>query len=112
MGSDSWVEADTLDNGTGVEAFDFGVGVEFVEIADAKCEVGISEKFDSLCLGEPHIKGWDILLDGTLLKESSESVGTLFEEGTIGEAVDGIVELGVGSIFRWDRESGDDARGI
>ena len=41
MCADAWVEANALDDGLGIEPFDFGVGVEFVEVADAKSQVGL-----------------------------------------------------------------------
>ena len=52
MCTDAWVEAYALDNGLGIESFDFGVGVEFVEVTDAEGEVGVGEEFYGFCFFE------------------------------------------------------------
>ena len=49
------IETDALDYCLGVESFDLSVCVEFVEIADAQCEVGIGEELYSLGFLHAHI---------------------------------------------------------
>ena len=62
MCTDAWVEAYALDNGLGIESFDFGVGVEFVEVADAEGEVGVGEEFYGFCFLETHEENRDTLV--------------------------------------------------
>ena len=54
MHTDARVEADTFDDGGRIQALDLGIGVEFVEVADAEGQVGIGEELDSLGLLESH----------------------------------------------------------
>ena len=62
MCTDAWVEAYALDNGLGIESFDFGVGVEFVEVTDAEGEVGVGEEFYGFCFLETHEENRDTLV--------------------------------------------------
>ena len=43
MSADARVQTHSLNDGLGVEAFDFGVGVKLVEVAHAEGEVGVGE---------------------------------------------------------------------
>ena len=59
MGTDTRVETDALDDGLRIETFYFGIGVKFVEIADAQGEVRVGEEFYGFRLFHTHEKAWD-----------------------------------------------------
>lgn len=75
MGTDTGIQADTLDNRTGVEPLDFGVSIEFIEIAHAEGEVGVGEEFDGLRFGRAHIEDRDVFLDGPFDEKAGEDPG-------------------------------------
>ena len=88
------VETHAVDDLLGVEAFHLGVGVELVEVADAKSEVSIGEKFHGLGFGGAHEEGIDVGFERALLKEGCKGAR-------------GFVEVGIAF-----GASDDDARGI
>ena len=73
--ADAGVETHAVDDLLRVEAFHLGVGVELVEVADAKSEVSIGEKFHGLGFGGAHEEGVDVGLERALLKEGSKGAG-------------------------------------
>ena len=52
--ADAGIKTDALNDGSGVEALDLGVGVEFVEVAHTQSKVGVGKEFDGLGLLEFH----------------------------------------------------------
>ena len=46
VGANSWVHTYAVDNHLRVQAFDLGIGVKLVEVADPDCEIGVGEKLD------------------------------------------------------------------
>ena len=68
MGTDSWIQAYTVDDVCGVKSFGFGVGIQLIEIGHTKCQIGIGKEFHCFCFGKAHIQSVDILFDGTLLQ--------------------------------------------
>ena len=51
MGTDSWIQADALDDSFRVKAFHLSVGVEFIKVAHSQGEIGVCEEFDGFGLG-------------------------------------------------------------
>ena len=92
--ADAGVETHAVDDLLGVEAFHLGVGVKFVEVADAQGEVGVGEEFHGLGFGGAHEEGVDVGLERALLKEGGEGAGSFVQVGVAFGASD------------------DDARGI
>ena len=43
VGANAGVETNARNNGLGIEAFDLGIGVELVEVADTKCQIRVSK---------------------------------------------------------------------
>ena len=72
MCPDTGIKAYTLNNGFAVQPLYFRIGVKFIEIADAQCQIGISKKFDCLRLFHAHEKRVDVFLDSPLLQKSSK----------------------------------------
>ena len=79
MRADARVEADAFDDILRVEALEFGVGVELVEVADAQGQVGVGEELHRFGLGAAHEEDGDVLLDGTGLQKLGEGFGGGFE---------------------------------
>ena len=75
------VETHAVDDLLGVEAFHLGVGVELVEVADAKSEVSIGEKFHGLGFGGAHEEGIDVGFERALLKEGCKGAARLRRGG-------------------------------
>ena len=61
MVANAWIETNATDDRCRVETLDFGISIQLVEVADAKSEVGVGKKFDSLGLLEPHEEQGDTL---------------------------------------------------
>ena len=75
MRADAGVEAYAVDDGLGVQAFHFGVGVQFVEVADTQGEVGVGEEFNCLCFCRSHEQDVDVFLNRSFLQEGGKGVG-------------------------------------
>ena len=79
MVSNPGVEANALNNGASIQAFQFGVGVEFVKIADAKCEIGVSKEFHRLGFGRAHIEYRHVFLQCAFFYQLSKEMRLFFE---------------------------------
>ena len=79
MVSNPGVEANALNNGASIQAFQFGVGVEFVKIADAKCEIGVSKEFHRLGFGRAHIEYRHVFLQCAFFYQLSKEMSLFFE---------------------------------
>ena len=79
MRSDTRVKAHAVDDLAGVQALGFRVRVQLVEVGDAQSQVRVGEQLDGLGLGEAHEQCMDVLLDGALLQQLGEGVGSLDE---------------------------------
>ena len=71
---DAGVEAHALDYRVGVQALHLRVGVELVEVAHPQGEVRVGEELHCLSLGQPHVKGLDVLLQRAFLQQGGELV--------------------------------------
>lgn len=58
-----------MDDLTGIEAMDFGIGVEFVEIRHAHCKVGVGEEFNGFGFGGTGEQDCDVLFNRALLQQ-------------------------------------------
>ena len=54
MSTDTWVEAYTRDDCLRVEPLDLSIGIELIEIADTKGEIGVGEELDGLGFLQAH----------------------------------------------------------
>ena len=72
--SDTRVQAHAPDDGGRVKTLHLRVGVELVEVAHTQGEVRVGEELHSLSLGQPHVKGLDVLLQRALLQQGGELV--------------------------------------
>ena len=103
--ADSWVKADTFDDGLRVKAFYLRIGVKFIEVADTQGEVGVGEELHGLGLFHAHKERVNVLLDCALLKKSGE-YPCIFLSLRIADGVDGgvllvpFLVLGGGEDFR------------
>ena len=79
MASDSRIETDSVDDRPGIETFHLGICIQFIEIADPQCQVGICEQFHGLGFRHSHIQGVDIFFYGPFLQKSGKSMCRLFQ---------------------------------
>ena len=81
MGADAGIQTYALDDGLRVQPLDFGVGIEFVEVAHAQGKVGVGEELHGLGFHHPHEQGRDVLLDGSLLEQAGKQPCIFFGLG-------------------------------
>ena len=132
-GVDAGVEAHALDDGTAVKALDLGVGVEFVEVADAEGEVGVGEEFHGLgflhahahgqgmplvfsrgqtpsAMGERAVEGEGVAIaDGASTSRAAKVVSGLAEAIDVGDGGDGLVFIGEVGVVHLLRVADNDA---
>jgi len=63
VGANTGVQTDAIDDGLGVESLHLGIGVELVEVADAKSQIGICKEFNGFCLFHAHKQTRDALVE-------------------------------------------------
>ena len=73
------IQAHSVYDCTGVKTLHLGVCVQFIEETYAQCQIGVGEQFHGLGLGGSHIKGINILLDGSLLQQVCKCVCGLLQ---------------------------------
>ena len=76
MCADTGIEADALDDSLWIKAFDFSIGVEFVEVRDTKSKVCVGKEFYSLGLFHAHKQGGDVFLLRSLAQQGGEGLGS------------------------------------
>ena len=76
MVADARVQADAVNDVTGVQAAHLGVGVQLVKIGHTQGQVGVGKQLDGLGLGQAREDGIHILLDGPLLQKPRKGMGT------------------------------------
>ena len=109
--ADARVEADALDDGAAVEALDFGVRVELVEVAHAQGEVGVGEELDGLGLFHAHEEGGDVVFDSAFLEEAGEGLGVRLCLGVADGFDGGVLFVEPGAFYHLG-VAHDDAAGI
>ena len=67
MRADARIQADTLDDGLGVQSLHLCIRIQFVEVAYTQCQVGIGKQLHCLCFFQPHEQRIDVFLDGSFL---------------------------------------------
>lgn len=112
VGADTGVEPDALDDGLRVESLDLGVGVQLVEVADAKGKVCVGEELYGLCLLGAHVEGGYVLLERPLLKQSGESVRGPGHAVDVGDGEDCLVGGAMLVTLHELGDAGHDAAGI
>ncbi len=45
MSANTWVKANIFDNNLRIKIFDFIVGIQLIEVAYAKCQIGVGKSF-------------------------------------------------------------------
>ena len=74
VAADTGIKADTINDLLSVQTLALCVGVQFVEVSHAQGKICVCEQLNSLCLGEAHEQGVDVLLDGAFLQQTSKLV--------------------------------------
>lgn len=72
---DMWIQVYFFDNLFVVQFLVFSIVVEFVEIGNVQCQIGVSEQFDCFCFGGVGKQGWDILFDCVFFQQISKMFG-------------------------------------
>ena len=68
------VQAHSPDDVARIKSLHLRVGVKLVEVAYTQGEVRVREQLHSLSLGQPHVKGLDVLLQRAFLQQGGELV--------------------------------------
>lgn len=74
MSTDTGIEAYAVDDLLGVQAFGFCVGIQLVEVGNAKSQIGIGKQLHSFSFCKSHKQSINIFFDGALLKKSGKNV--------------------------------------
>ena len=75
----------------GIESFDFGIGVELIEIAHTEGKIGVGEEFHGFGFLHAHEEGIYIRLQGTFLQKRGKDLSSFFHPFHIGYGLDGLV---------------------
>ena len=67
MAANARIQANAINDISGVQALAFGISIQFVKIGHAQRQIGIGKQLDRLGFGKAHVQGIHILLDGPLL---------------------------------------------
>ena len=67
MAADARIQTHALDDLLSVQPLALCIGVQLIEVGNAQSQICIGEQLNSLCLGEAHEQGVDVLLDSTFL---------------------------------------------
>ncbi len=98
MVANAGVKPDPFDNRPRIKPLDFGIGVEFIEIAHTEGQIGVGKQFHRLSLFHAHEQHRDVGFYRPLRKQGSKLPGRCFESLQIGNLPDSIVfglELGL-----------------
>ena len=79
MRADTGIQPDAFDNGLGVQAFHFGISVQFVEEGNTEGQVSVGKKLHGLRLSGSHKQYRHILLDSPLLDDGGKGVSGFFQ---------------------------------
>ena len=93
MGTDPGIQTHTVDDLLGAQTLGLRVGVQLIEIGHPQGKIGVGEQLHSLCLGEAHVEGVDVLLDGALLQQGSKDVCSLLTLSVAADDDPGGVEV-------------------
>ena len=77
MAADARIKADTIDDLLSVQTLALCIGVQLIEVGNAQSQICIGEQLNSLCLGEAHEQGVDVLLDSAFLQQTSKLMSSL-----------------------------------
>ena len=76
--TDTWIEADPLNDGSSVQSLDLRIGIQLIEVGNAQGQVGIHEQLGSLCLRVTHEQRLYRLFDRPALEQSGKGAGCFF----------------------------------
>jgi hypothetical protein len=79
VAADARIQADALDNLLGVQTLHLCIGVQFVEIADTQCQIGIGKQFDCFGFSEAHNQSVDVLFNSTFLQQTRKGISSLHQ---------------------------------
>ena len=79
MAADTRIKANTINNLLGIQSLALCIGVQLIEVGNAQSQICIGEQLNSLCLGEAHEQGVDVLLNSTFLQQTSKLMCSLYQ---------------------------------
>ena len=88
MSANTRIETNTVDDLLSVQPLHLSIGIQFVEVADTQCQIGVGEQFNSLCLGKAHEQSVNVLLNSTFLQEFCKCMGSLYQSSIVNIGTD------------------------
>ena len=79
MTTNTRIKANTVNNLLGIQSFALCIGIQFVEVSHAQCQICISKQFNCFRLGEAHKQCVDVFLNRTFLQKTSELMSSLHQ---------------------------------
>ena len=83
MSTNTRIQANTVDDLLSVQPFHLSIGIQFVEVADTQCQVGVGEQLNCLCLSKAHEQSVNVLFNCAFLQEFCKSVCCLYQSSII-----------------------------
>ena len=93
MSSNTGIQTNSENNGLGIQAFYLGIGIQFIEVADSKGQIGIGKELYSFSLFQTHKQRVDILFDGPFLQQCSKRMGGFLKRRNICDGSNGVILL-------------------
>jgi len=84
MAANARIQANAINDISGVQALAFGISIQFVKIGHAQRQIGIGKQLDRLGFGKAHVQGIHILLDGPLLQKPGKCMGGFYQVRVVG----------------------------
>ena len=79
MTANTRIKTNTVDDLLCVQPLHLSIGVQFIEIGHAQCQISICKKFDSFCFSEAHEQGINVFFDCAFLQEFCKGVRSLHQ---------------------------------
>jgi len=83
MSTNTRIQANTVDDLLSVQPLHLSIGIQFVEVADTQCQIGIGEQLNCLCLSKAHKQSVNVLFNCAFLQEFCKSMCRLYQTSII-----------------------------
>ena len=79
MAANTRIEANAVDDLLSIQSLHFCICIKLVKVGNAQRQIGIAEQLNSLCFGEAHEQGVNVLFDCTLLQQAGKGMRSLHQ---------------------------------
>ena len=83
MSTNTRIQANTVDDLLSVQPLHLSIGIQFVEVADTQCQIGVGEQLNCLCLSKAHKQSVNVLFNCAFLQKFCKSVCRLHQTSIV-----------------------------